>query len=158
MIIGDNMKYSEFEADEREKRIKEVAEYVIKTGASTRKTAEYFTEHHFPISNATVSEYCHLYKKRNPQEKENITKVIKNNTPQTIRNKKVEFRVYNHTKLLLSGLTIKEIAEYSHSSYWTIYNDLTMRLNKLDSSLAKQVKSILKSRSEANLKSSKRSK
>lgn len=152
------MEYIDHKDEIREKRIKEVAEYVIETGASTRKAAEYFTKNHYPISNATVSEYCHLYKKRNPQKKENISKVIKNNTPKTIRNKSVEFRVYNHTKLLLSGLTIKEIADYSHSSYWTIYNDLTMRLNKLDSSLGKQVKTILKSRSEANLKSPKRSK
>ena len=43
--------------DEMVRRVKEVADYAIETGASTRQISKYFTENRFKISNATVCTY-----------------------------------------------------------------------------------------------------
>ena len=63
--------------DERLRRIIMVGKYVAETGSSTRKTAKYFTENYFPISNYTVSDYCNRYKKLEPSLKDKIVSSMK---------------------------------------------------------------------------------
>ena len=70
--------------DERLRRIIMVGKYVAETGSSTRKTAKYFTENYFPISNYTVSDYCNRYKKLEPALKDKIESSMKENKPITI--------------------------------------------------------------------------
>ena len=48
-------------AEERDKRIIMVGEYIEKTGASARKTAEVFSRTCFKISNVTVSDYLQRF-------------------------------------------------------------------------------------------------
>ena len=47
-----------FNNEERERRIKLVIDYILKTGASYRETAKFFTENYFKISHVTVKDYC----------------------------------------------------------------------------------------------------
>ena len=50
--------YTEEQYEEMVRRVKEIADYTIKTGSSTRQTSKYFIENRFKISNATVC--CYL--------------------------------------------------------------------------------------------------
>ena len=128
-----------------------IAEYILNTGSSARDTAKYISKKYFPISNVTVSSYCKEYISMYPKKGEQLIKIINAKKVDNIKDKEVEFRVYNHTKLLLSGLTIKEIEKLSGSSYWTIYYDVTRRLEKLDKSLASKVKKVLIFRKNKNI-------
>ena len=136
------------------KKVIEVADYVIRTGASTRATSEYFTNYRFPISNATVHTYLNKRLKvidyvRYQQVKE----ILEKNRPKTIFDVEVQKRVYHAVALLLQGNTIPEIAMKLNSTVDIIYNDITSRFLKLeaDEEVLQRVQMILKEHSMNNL-------
>ena len=118
--------------DERERRIILVGEYVISTGASTRKTAEYFSNNFFKISNCTVSDYCNRYCKMNPKSLKIMRKRIDDNTPNDISCEDVRKRVLISAELFKEGINMEEIANTIGCSFWTTYRDLTKRFKLLD--------------------------
>ncbi len=119
------------------RRVKEVADYVIKTSSSTRKTTQYFTEHRFKISNATVSVYLNSRLPEIDMERYKLVKpIIDKNCPNTVKTVAVRERIYSAVKLLLYGYTIPQIVEEMNKdeklkekvTYDIIYDDLTNRL------------------------------
>ena len=118
--------------EERERRIILVGEYVINTGASTRKAAEYFSDNFFAISNYTISDYCKRYCKMNPKSLEIMRKRIDDNTPNDISCEDVRKRVLSSAALFKEGINMEEIANTIGCSFWTTYRDLTKRFKILD--------------------------
>ncbi len=122
-------------------RVKEVADYVIKTGDSTRQTAKYFTDYRFKISNATVSIYL---TKRLPEidmgRYKLVKPIIEKNLPKTVETVEVRQRIYSAAKLLLYGLTIPQIVDELNKdrnpleqvTFDIIYDDLTRRLELIE--------------------------
>lgn len=142
--------------DERLRRIIMVGKYVAETGSSTRKTAKYFTENYFPISNYTVLDYCNRYKKLEPALKDKIVSSMKENKPISVEDESVKQRIKQVVKLLKEGFTLEEIANSLHTSYWTIYRDISSRIDKLVGTEItleelKEVKNILSLHSSNNL-------
>lgn len=155
--------------EERNKRVLEVAEYVIKTGASTRQTAKYFTENKYSISNATVNDYLrNRLPKLNKELAIEVDKILKANTPKTVEVVEVRKRIYQAVSLLFQDYTISEIAKELNSTFDIIYDDLTIRLPKIedrpdvlkrvreflsskDSSISEDVKSVLQRHKTENL-------
>lgn len=131
-----------------------IADYVIETGASTRKTAKYISENHFKISNCTVSKYLNeLLPKVDAERFKKVKSIIKKNTPETMQTITVRKRMYESVSLLLKGYTIKEIALELGETEWTVYNDIQNRFMKLetDEKLKEDVKKTLKNHSIENL-------
>ncbi len=127
--------------EEVKERVFQVADYIISTGSSTRKTAKYFTEHYFAISNATVHEYLHKrLPKLDAERYQKVMKIIELNTPKTIEDAETKIRIYQAASLILQDYSIDEIVEALHSTYDIIYDDLTSRLPKLDVKIAEDVK------------------
>ena len=137
--------------EEREERVLLVGEYVKETGASTRKTAEYFTKTYFPISNYTVSDYCKRHMKMKPSEVELLKDKIDLNTAKSINDEAIRERVIRNADLLLSSLSINEIVSLTNVSFWTIYRDLTKRLQIVDNTKYNLVKELLIDHSKENL-------
>lgn len=138
-FMAGNLKNDEI----RNQRIIEIALYVKETGASTRQTAEYFTKHKYPISNATVHDYLkNRLPQLNPILAKEIASILNTNTPKTIEQVEVRRRIYSAVNLLLKDYTIKEIAEELHSTVDIIYDDLTVRLPRIEASpeILEQVK------------------
>lgn len=146
-----NLKQNElidfFEKDELEKKIISVAEHIIETGDSYRKTAK-----KFGISAPTVLSYCKKYKKMYPIKANLLDEQINKNKEETIERDEVKQRVLENTKLLLNGKTIEEIAVQTNTDYWIVYRDLTVRLKMLDVDLFNQVAILLDNRRMENLK------
>lgn len=132
------------QSDEIEERVKKVADYIIKTGASTRKAAEYFSSHDFKISNVTVSNYM---TKRLPKidgcRYALVKKVIDKNTPKSVESLEVRNRIYDTLNLLFQGYTIPQIvvkmnetsAEKNRVTFDIIYDDLIRRLKMIENDL-----------------------
>lgn len=142
--------------EERLRRIIMVGKYIADTGSSTRQTAKYFTENYFPISNYTVSDYCNRYKKIEPALKDKIISSMNDNKPSSVEDEKVIKRIKQVVKLLKDGFTVEEIANALEISYWTIYRDISSRLNKLvGTEITKEefqeIKNILNLNSSSNL-------
>lgn len=115
--------------EEIKQRVLEVADYTIETGSSTRKTASYFTENRFPISNCTVSKYLTERLVKIDLERYKLVKqVIGHNTPKDVTSIEVQKRIYRAVTLLLQGLTISQIAEEMGETFDIIYDDLTRRV------------------------------
>ena len=147
--------------ENKEEQLKEtviwIADYVIATGASTRKTAAYLKEQGFSISHVTVHFYL---TKRLPEfdfgRYVRVKEILGKNTPKTVRDVEVKKRVYQATSLLLQGLTIPQIVEEMNTvsgeekvSIDIIYDDLTKRLPKIETDpqiLADVKKELLKHR------------
>lgn len=139
--------------EERLRRIIAVGEYVSENGTSSRKTAEYFSKNFFPISNNTVSEYCKLYIRLYPHKSAALVEAIKNNKEKTIEDEDVLKRVlYNASLVTEEGYTIEEISNMTGVSYWTVYRDLTDRLEKADPELFEGVKNIFSKNRNNNIK------
>ena len=136
---------------ERERRILLVYKYYIETGLSYRKLSDYIKEkENIYISSVTIKAYLEEMKKHLTQDKIDELDDIKNShlTNPLETNK----RVLEAAKLCISGYTIDEISEKLDSSYWSIYRDLTVRLQKLDKEKFDCVKEILKENSISNIK------
>jgi len=127
--------------DEMVRRVKEVADYAIETGASTRQISKYFTENRFKISNATVCSYLNQrLPKIDPERYALVKPIIDKNTPKTIESVEVKKRIYNAVALLLRGFTIPQIVEEINANperiekvtFDIIYDDLTRRLKAIE--------------------------
>ena len=138
--------------DERELRIVLVGKYIAKTGASTRQTAEHFSNNYFEISNFTVSEYCKKYMKKNKEDSESLKNIIQNNKPISIDNEEIKNRVLLVAKYVKEGFLLEEIAEQLKISFWEAYRDIHNRLKSIDENLYSEVCEILSNRSRENLK------
>ena len=95
--------------EERERRVILVGKYVADTKSSTRDTADYFSRTYFPISNATVSDYCHRFMKLNREEVDTLTDVIDVNTVKSLDDEETRMRVEINVELFSCGLTIADI-------------------------------------------------
>lgn len=135
--------------DEMIKRVLEVADYAIETGASTRQISKHFKEHRFPISNCTVSVYLNeRLKEIDPRRYQLVKPLIEKNTPKTVESVEVRKRMYSAVSLLLRGLNISQIVEEMNKTreekvtFDIIYDDLTNRLKRLekDSKIIEDVK------------------
>ena len=142
--------------EERLRRIILVGEHIKKTGDSTRKTASYFTQTYFPISNCTVCDYCARYCKMNPEEVDELRGKITENTVKSVDNPEVKERVLRNGNLLAEGLTVDQIQELTGVDFWIIYRDIHKRLPLVDPDLyLEKVKPILEEHSHSNLKNHK---
>lgn len=141
--------------EEMVKRVKEVADYTIETGASTRQVAKFFTDNKYKISNATVCSYLSQRLPRiDPARYVLVKPIIDKNTPKTVETVEVRKRIYSATSLLLRGLTIPQIVEElnigrlenEQVTFDIIYDDLTKRLQQIekDSAILEDVKKRLR--------------
>lgn len=138
--------------EEKKARVLMVADYIIKTKSSTRKTAQYFSKNHFLISNATVHDYVNKrLPKLDKRRYEKVVKVLDLNTPKSILDAKTKIRIYTAASYMLQDYTINEIVELLNSTYDTIYDDLTSRLPKLDKKIAEDVRKKLVEHRLSNL-------
>ena len=140
--------------EELERRVKLVGDYVKKTGFSTRKTAKYFTENYFQISNATVSDYLKRYAMMG-ENKQIIEQITSKNTPKSIEDDGIKTRVLQVYNSIKEGYTIEEIAEFLNTDYWTVYYDVVKRLKRLDEDKYYEIKEIFENRKKSNLKNNK---
>lgn len=121
-----------FNNEERERRIKLVIDYIIKTGASYRETAKFFTENYFKISHVTVKDYCDRIIAQNTEIGKELKEVIDENTEKGIDDEAIK-RILNVSNIYVStDFTISEIAENLGLSYWTVYRDITSRIKKIN--------------------------
>ncbi len=138
--------------EERERRVILVGKYVADTKSSTRDTADYFSRTYFPISNATVSDYCHRFMKLNREEVDTLTDVIDVNTVKSLDDEETRMRVEINVELFSCGLTIAEIVEKTDTSFWTVYRDINRRAKALDPvKYDADIKPRLLANSQANL-------
>lgn len=139
---------SRFTDEERNEKIIQIANYIIKNNSSTRKAAE-----HFGISNATISDWMNCYlKKMDVQKFLKVEEILKNNKPKTIDNVDIKKRVLEAAKLITKNYTAEQIAEHFNVSINVIHEDLQTRLPRISIELYNEVKEILKRHSMSNLK------
>lgn len=138
---------AKFTEEERDKLILEIADYIIETVASTRKAAE-----KFGISNYSVSDYMNNRLQRiNFEKYKQVKSVLDGNKPKTIADPNIRKRILEEAKLINSGMTAAEVAQYFGISVDVIHDDLTSRLPKIDEDLAHCVAERLKMNSMNNL-------
>lgn len=131
-------------------KVKEVADYIIATKSSTRKTAE-----HFHISNYTVHNYMTVRLKKIDNEKYKLVKEILNlNKPKTVKDDEVINRINFLIKSLHEGLSIVEIAKVLEVNPSQLYKDIQLRLHIIpgmtDEKL-KEIKTLLEQNKKDNL-------
>lgn len=135
--------------------IKDVADYVIINNASTRRTAEYFQSLGIQISYVTVSKFLNSneLKEIAPDKYELVQEIIKEKTSVNVFNDpNILFRLQKVLELLFRNYTINEIAAELGSTPDIIYQDLTVRLKKLnDVELNKLVALVLQEHKNQNL-------
>lgn len=143
--FGEVKTPSDQKYEEMIRRVKEVADYAIETGASTRQIAKHFTETKYKISNATVCSYLSQRLPRVDAARYVLVKpIIEKNTPKTVETVEVRKRIYTATSLLLRGLTIPQIVEDMNLTrldgekvtFDIIYDDLTRRLQTIEKDVA----------------------
>lgn len=144
--------YSNLSDEEKKKRILLVADYVIENKASTRLTAKFISDNHFPISNVTV----HTWLQKNlikldPVRYQKVSEILKFNTPASVEDAATKSRVFAAAKYILLDYTVDETARELESTRDTIYDDLTSRLPKLDKKIADDVKKKLQEHKLTNL-------
>ena len=144
--------YSNLSDEEKKKRILLVADYVIENKASTRLTAKFISDNHFPISNVTV----HTWLQKNlikldPVRYQKVSEILKFNTPASVEDASTKSRVFAAAKRILLDYTVDETARELESTRDTIYDDLTSRLPKLDKKIADDVKKKLQEHKLTNL-------
>lgn len=133
--------YSNLSEEELQEKILMVVDYIIETKCSTRKAAKYATENGFPISNVSVHNIIHKKLPTIDMEKyQKVVEILNANTPKSIEDAKIKVRIYSAAAYVLQDFTIPEIAKMLDSTPDIIYDDLTSRLPRLDTSLAKEVK------------------
>lgn len=129
----DKVKYQEVMEKNVQNKIIQVADYIISTGASTRKAAL-----EFGVSNATISDWMN---NKLPLIDDNRYKEylnVKNkNTAKSVNDEGVANRVNSAVDFILAGFTIEEIANRLSTpdnkiTPMMIYRDLKKRLLKLN--------------------------
>lgn len=116
---------------ERERRIELIGSFFKSTGLPTRKIADYFTKNHFSISNKTVHQYIKIYMESHPEDRDEMTRKIDDNTEKSIEDKNVKVRIFCSAKLVLEGHTIEEVAELLKTTSKVVERDLFRRLRLL---------------------------
>ena len=139
--------------EERERRILMVGHFFLENeGMSTRQAAKYFSANFFSISNATIHDYLQKYKKLVATDAQKIQMMMENNKPETVKDEKVQTRILNAArKFLVENKTVNQIAEELKESSWTIYRDLTNRLQLVNEELFVQISDEMDKRSMENL-------
>lgn len=133
--------------DERKELILDIADYLILTESSTRKTAQ-----KFGVSNYTISDYMNnRLPKIDKTKYELVQEILKGNKPKTVDDKDVIERINKAVELLKSGFTVVEIAKALGSTEMIIYRDLTVRLKCISKEEYEKVKVILSMNSINNL-------
>ena len=143
--------------EERNRRIMMIGEFIIQhPDMSTRKTAEYFTNNFFRISNATVHDYLERYKQMVLNGRDEIEQIMYNHKSKGITDKIVANRVKLVTKKILDeDKTVEQIATDLNIGFWTVYYDLTERLPHLSKDLYKLVEEKMNDRIKNNLNKNK---
>ena len=144
--------YSNLSDEAKKKSILLVADYVIENKASTRLTAKFISDNHFPISNVTV----HTWLQKNlikldPVRYQKVSEILKFNTPASVEDASTKSRIFAAAKYILLDYTVDETAQELSSTRDTIYDDLTSRLPKLDKKIADDVKKKLQEHKLTNL-------
>lgn len=139
---------AKFTDEERNKKVIEVANYIIENKSSTRRAAEQFN-----ISNATVSDWMnYLLKNLNNSKFLKVQEVLNGNKPKTIDDIKVKKRVLEAASLIIQEHTVLEIASELGVSANVINEDLQTRLPRISKELYEKVRIVLKKHSMSNLK------
>ena len=137
-----------FTEEERDKLIEQVGSYYLITKESYRDIAK-----EFGISAPTVKDYIDKYKKLHGHLAAEIDASIKEKTSQndSINNPTVKERVITVYMYILDGYTIEEIATLLQEPISTIYNDINIRLEQVNSAYKEEVTAIMRKRSNQNL-------
>jgi len=137
-----------FTDDERIEITRNIADYIISTKCSTRKTAE-----HFNISNATVSTLMNeLLSKMDPKKYSQVESILSGNKPKTVKDNEIKQRVIKVAELIKEGFTVEEISKALDTTINVINEDLQTRLPRISESLHAEVKEIQRRNSISNLK------
>ena len=132
---------------ERQKLAIEIADYIIDTNSSTRKSSD-----HFNISNATVSTLMNeLLPKLDSKKHLQVQTILNKNKPKRIVDDEVKERVISAANLIKEGFTVEEIAKAKQVTIHVINEDLQTRLPKISKELYEEVKAIQKQNSKNNL-------
>lgn len=132
----------------KKERILELADYIIKHKASTRKTSRYIKDHKkYKYSHVTIHKYMteELPKIDITKFKE-VMKVLAENKASDLDSEMIEQRILIEAELYLTEkMKIEEIIEFFIQnkmpiSFETVYNDLYNKLEKINPELALQVK------------------
>lgn len=144
--------YANLTEDEYNEKVLLIADYIINTKCSTRKAAKYATETGFKISNVSVHNMIRSkLPKLDAERFQKVMGVLENNTPKSIEDANTKVRIFSATSYLLQDFTVAEVADMLGSTLDTIYDDLTIRLPKLDKTLAQEVKKKLQTHKLENL-------
>ena len=137
-----------FTEEERDKLIEQVGSYYLITKESYRDIAK-----EFGISAPTVKDYIDKYKKLHGHLAAEIDASIKEKTSQnnSINNPAVKERVIKVYMYILEGYTFEEIATLLQEPISTIYNDINIRLEQVNSAYKEEVTAIMRKRSNQNL-------
>ena len=140
---------------ERERLI-ELSGRLAKEGMGVNEIARYLLEkENIKISAPSVSSFIKVY--QNNHFSEEVDYTLKNNRGD-ISNITLQKRVLENARLLLSGKTVKKIAEETGEDYYKVYRDLTIRLSKIDEKLAFEVNQKLNNNREENRKNARKNK
>ena len=136
--------------DERNRRVLMVGEYFISVpGATTRSTAQHFSELGIKMSNATVHNYLERYQELKTNEP--VVSRLKANKG-SVDDENVRKRVLYFTTLYLDKqMNMDEIAETYKISFYVVYHDLTTKIKKINQDLAVKIEEEIKKRKMQNL-------
>ena len=139
---------SKFTDEERNKKIIEIANYIIENNSSTRKAAV-----EFGISNATVYDWMNYSLKKIDSKKFlMVQQILKMNKPKTVDDIEIKKRVLEVAKLITENYTVDQIANEFNVTINVIHEDLQTRLPRISIELYNEVKQILNIHSMNNLK------
>lgn len=136
--------------EERNQMIEEVGQLAEKTGLSARELSKIYKNG--LLSHVTISNYLKIYKKRHLNS--NID-FITNNYRGNIKDLKIQQRVLKSAELCLKGYTIDQISVELKITYRVAYDDLHIRLEKINKDIYDKVKEQLQKNKNNNLKNNK---
>lgn len=136
--------------EERNQMIEEVGQLTEKTGLSAREISKNYKNG--LLSHVTISNYLKIYKKRHLNS--NID-FITNNYRGNIKDLKIQQRVLKSAELCLKGYTIDQISVELKITYRVAYDDLHIRLEKINKDIYDKVKKQLQKNKNDNLKNNK---
>lgn len=133
--------------EERNQMIEEVGQLAEKTGLSAREISKIYKDG--LLSHVTISNYLKIYKKCHPNS---IVDSITNNYRGNIKDINIQKRVLVSAELCLKGYTVEEISKILNISYRVAYDDLDIRLKKVNEEIYPKVKEQLQNNKNENLK------
>ncbi len=146
---------SKLPVEERERLI-ELSGELAANGKGVNEIARYLLEEeNVKISAPSVSNFIKIYQKMHFDSDVDFT--LKNNRGD-VSNIDVRKRVLENTKKFLEGKTVREISSETKEDYFKVYRDLTLRLPKVDESLAKKVINKLNENRVENRKTARKNK